>query len=94
MNSKANHKSTAIALGAALVSGLAISTPALADANPFAMSELPAGYRLADASGAEAKCGGNKPEPEAKCGSDNAAVQVEEKGAEAKCGEAKCGSEK
>ncbi len=80
-----NKKPLATAFGTALLAG-AIA-PALADSNPFAATELSAGYDLANYSSnadkageSEARCGG-KHEGEAKCG-------------EAKCGEAKCGAEK
>jgi len=70
------------AAGAALLACAALSPAALAADNPFQMTELPAGYQLADAHGGkdgEGKCGEGKP-AEGKCG-------------EGKCGEGKCGEE-
>src|SRR5690606_40634487 len=70
------------AAGAALLACAALSPAALAADNPLQMTELPAGYQLADAHGGkdgEGKCG------EGKCG--------EGKCGEGKCGEGKCGEE-
>lgn len=73
--------SIAIAAGAAMTAGLALSPIASAD-NPFAAQELSSGYmQLAEHGAEEGKCG------EAKCGGDK-------KGEEGKCGEAKCGADK
>ena len=76
-------KPVAIAVSAALASGLLLSGSA------FASTPLVQGYLLgADAAGtkaAEGNCGGDKA-AEAKCGAD--------KGAEGKCGEGTCGMAK
>jgi uncharacterized low-complexity protein len=79
--SKKTIKPVSIALGAALVTGLAASNLAAeSNANPFALNELSGGYmQLASADNA------NKAEQEGKCGGKKAAQ-------EGKCGEGKCGS--
>ncbi|MQX53746.1 HvfA family oxazolone/thioamide-modified RiPP metallophore [Alcanivorax sediminis] len=84
----------AATVGAAFVAS-ALSVPVAANAaqNPFAASDLQAGYQLA-AHHAEGKCG------EGKCGDKKAEGSCgEEKGAEGKCGEDKkgegtCGGDK
>ncbi len=69
----------AAAVGAAFISSLTVSGVALADENPFELTDLESGYMLADGhKGDEGKCG------EGKCG---------EEGDEGKCGEGKCGEE-
>lgn len=84
--SKQTNKPLALAVGAALVGGIALSTSA------FAMTDLSSGYMVAasqaggEGKAAEAKCGANKAAAEAKCGADK-------KAAEGKCGEGKCGME-
>ena len=80
-------KPVAAAVGLALATSLAMSPAVMAD-NPFATTDLDAGYQLAGEKDkhAEGKCG------EGKCGSD--------KGKEGACGEkdkhaeGKCGSDK
>ncbi|MDT8310325.1 MAG: low-complexity protein [Methylophaga sp.] len=80
--STSKKTSIALAAGAALTAGLAFSSLASADANPFASAELSSGYmQLAEHHGEEGKCG------EAKCGEDA------KKDGEGKCGEAKCGED-
>jgi len=89
-------------IGAAVLGGSA--TIALADANPFAVTELGSGYQLAqaekDAEGkcGEGKCGGEKTtEAEGKCGGQKTTEAEGKCGAEktteaeGKCGEGKCG---
>ena len=87
----------AATVGAAFVAS-AMSLPVTAQAveNPFAASDLGAGYQLADnhgEKGAEGRCGGKK--AEGSCGGDKKAEgkcgEDKEKGAEGKCGEGKCG---
>lgn len=74
---------TTVALSLGSSAALAASGAA---GNPFAITELPAGYQLA---GVEGKCG------EAKCGGSKSSQSIEaEKIKEAKCGEAKCGGSK
>ncbi|WP_421706020.1 hypothetical protein [Alloalcanivorax xenomutans] len=96
----------AVTVGAAFVAS-AMSLPVTAQAveNPFAASDLGAGYQLADnhgEKGAEGRCGGKKAEgscggkkAEGSCGGDKKAEgkcgEDKEKGAEGKCGEGKCG---
>ncbi|MFA5548553.1 MAG: hypothetical protein WDA10_08450 [Porticoccaceae bacterium] len=80
------------AAGAALLACAALSPAAFAADNPFQMTELPAGYQLADAHGGkdgESKCGEGKC-GEGKCGEGKPA---EGKCGEGKCGEGKCGEE-
>ncbi|AFT70739.1 hypothetical protein B5T_02466 [Alloalcanivorax dieselolei B5] len=90
---KANKLSPlAATVGAAFVAS-AMSLPVTAQAveNPFAASDLGAGYQLADKhgeKGAEGRCGGDK-KGEGSCGADKG--DKGEKGAEGKCGEGKCG---
>ena len=89
MSQKTNLKPLAIAVGAALATSLAATTPASAAENPFAMSELSSGYMVAEM--AEGKCGaGMKMNKEGKCGgamaTDNTNAMKE-----GKCGEGKCG---
>jgi uncharacterized low-complexity protein len=89
-------KPVAAAVGVAFVSSLAVSTTAVAEDNPFAMTELDSGYMLAgshegeEGKCGEGKCGGEKGE-EGKCGEGKCGG---EKGEEGKCGEGKCGGEK
>jgi uncharacterized low-complexity protein len=72
-------KPVAAIAGVAFVSTLSVGTDAVAD-NPFELTDLDAGYMLADGhKGEEGKCG------EGKCGDD--------KGEEGKCGEGKCGTD-
>ena len=82
-------------IGAAVLGGSA--TIALAEANPFAVTELDSGYQLAqaekDAEGkcGEGKCGGEKTtEAEGKCGEGKCGGEKKAE-AEGKCGEGKCG---
>jgi len=90
----------------AAVVGASVLTATLASAaqaaNPFQLTELKAGYQLAqdakpaDAKPAEGKCG------EGKCGEGKKAAEAEgkcgehkdAKPAEGKCGEGKCGDSK
>jgi uncharacterized low-complexity protein len=79
MSQKTTLKPLAVAVGAALVTSLAATTPASAAENPFAMSELSSGYLVAEM--AEGKCGaGMKMDKEGKCGAQQKAVK------EGKCG--------
>ena len=85
MSNKTTRKQLAIAAGAALVTSLASTSTVNAAENPFAMTQLPGGYMVAD-SHMEGKCGGAKKEAEeGKCGG---AAKTAEEG---KCGEGKCG---
>ena len=91
-------KPVAAVAGVAFVSSLAVSTTAAAADNPFELSDLDAGYMLADGHGdkgdegkcGEGKCGDDKGE-EGKCGEGKCG---DDKGEEGKCGEGKCGDEK
>ncbi|UJP05341.1 MAG: hypothetical protein LZF61_11005 [Nitrosomonas sp.] len=106
--SKKTMQPVSIALGAALVTGLAAGN-AVADTptNPFAITELSSGYmQLAYADNAskseqEGKCGGKKIEKEGKCGEGKCGSKNEMKqNMEGKCGnkkaekEGKCGEGK
>ena len=74
MSQKTTLKPLAIAVGAALATSLAATTPAHAAENPFAMSELSSGYMVAEM--AEGKCGaGMKMDKEGKCGAQQTAVK-------------------
>jgi uncharacterized low-complexity protein len=103
MNSKQTFNPVTLIAGAALAASV-ITIPAQADINPFAMSALASGYMVTADKGTEAKCGSNKTVSEAECGANKAAAEAKcgaDKKAtvtkpiqEAKCGEAKCGSNK
>jgi uncharacterized low-complexity protein len=81
-----NQKLVSLAVGSAFAA-VALTPVAHAAENPFAASQLSAGYQLAQADKkTEGKCG------EAKCGADKA--KAAEKKADGKCGEAKCGADK
>ena len=85
MSKRIISKPLTIALGSALVGGLA-ATAASADAtsdNPFAMEELDTTTLIAGAH-EEGGCGEDKEGGEGKCGEDK-------EGGEGKCGEGKCG---
>jgi len=108
MSISSNKKTVALAAGAVLTAGLALSpTLASAETSPFAVSELSSGYmQLAGHHAAEAKCGEGKC-GEGKCGNapakvgtqadiDGKAAEYHEKmkALESKCGEGKCGEGK
>jgi uncharacterized low-complexity protein len=97
-NKTAIIKPVAAIAGVAFVSSLAVSTTATAADNPFELSDLDAGYMLADGhKGEEGKCGegkcGDDKGEEGKCGEGKCGTDGE-KGEEGKCGEGKCGDEK
>ena len=66
MSNSNTRKPLAIAAGAALVTSLASASAVNAAENPFAMTELPGGYMVAE-SHMEGKCGEGKC-GEGKCG--------------------------
>lgn len=76
-------KSLSIAAGSAFAAGM-MSAPAIqADSNPFAMSSIEGGYKVADGH-MEGKCGGmKKEEKEGQCGAQQKAQK------EGQCGGAK-----
>ena len=80
MSNRVLRKPVALAIGAALMTSLGAA--GVAQASPYAVSALGAGYMLVgeEEKGKEGKCG------EGKCGAD--------KKAEGKCGEGKCGADK
>ena len=82
MKAKSELKPLVVAVGAVLATGAFGISTASADQDLFQMTELSAGYMVADSHGAaeEGKCG------EGKCG--------EGKCGEGKCGEGKCGEGK
>ena len=82
--------SIALTLGAVVASGAAV-TATDAQANPFEMQEMVAGYQLDAAEGkcGEGKCGGEAKGKEGKCGEGKCGGEA--KGKEGKCGEGKCG---
>ena len=59
---KTSKKTLSIAVGTALGASLALSPAALADSNPFGVSELPGGYMQIAGGHGEGGCG------EGKCG--------------------------
>ena len=67
MSDKSTIKPLALAAGAAFITSLASTTVVNAAQNPFAMSEIPGGYMVADSH--EGKCG------EGKCGGANKAAE-------------------
>ena len=91
MSNRVIKKPVAVAIGAALISSIAVA--GVAQASAYAVSSLGSGYMLAaedppPAGGekpAEGKCGEGKC-GEGKCGAD--------KKGEGKCGEGKCGADK
>jgi uncharacterized low-complexity protein len=87
MYKKTSMKPLAIAMGTAVVTALAGTPAAHAADNPFAMTELSAGYMVAENTPAqmpaEGKCGAGMKTEEGKCGGM--------KMGEGKCGEGKCG---
>jgi uncharacterized low-complexity protein len=102
MSKNTTIKPLAVAMGAAFATTLAASPVANAADNPFAMTELPGGYMVADSHAAEGKCGeGMKKDMEGKCGEGMKQGMDEgmkkgmdegmKKGMEGKCGEGKCG---
>mgnify|MGYP003574110674 FL=1 len=88
MSQKTTMKPLAIAVGAALATSLAATTPANAAENPFAMSELSSGYQVAAM--AEGKCGEGKC-GEGKCGAAMMDAGKTSAAKEGKCGEGMCG---
>ena len=88
-------KPVVASVGAAFIAGMATAPVANAAENPFAMTDLEAGYnQLADSHEGkcgEGKCGGEKTK-EGKCGEGKCGG--EKSGSEGKCGEGKCGGEK
>jgi uncharacterized low-complexity protein len=90
MTSKTS-KTTTLALGAALVGGLALTGSA------FAMQPLAQGYMVAASGVAEGSCGADHKAAEGSCGADKkakATAASDKKAAEGKCGEGKCGEGK
>jgi uncharacterized low-complexity protein len=83
MEHKTMIKPIAAALGMSLAAVVATTPIANAAENPFAMTDLGSGYKVAG--GAEGKCG------EGKCGGDKAKSDKKKEG---KCGEGKCGGDK
>ena len=78
---KTTKRTLSIAVSTALGASLAMSPVALADNNPFGVTELPGTYVQIAGGHGEGGCG------EGKCG--------DEKGeSEGSCGEGKCGNEK
>ena len=98
MKSKLNP--IASALGITLAATIAASPIALADQNPFGVSEMSSGYMLAahedghDGKAEEGKCGEGKC-GEGKCGEGKCGADKKDDAkaghAEGKCGEGKCG---
>jgi uncharacterized low-complexity protein len=84
------------ALGSAFIATTALAPVAHAAGNPFAASQLSAGYQLAQADSKmdgkqkDGSCGADK-KKDGSCGADKKASDKKKDG---KCGEAKCGSDK
>jgi uncharacterized low-complexity protein len=84
------RKALVLAMGTAV--GAMTAPAVMADANPFAATEMSSGYmQLAEGACGEGKCGGDKAKSkgEGSCGGDKA----KSKG-EGSCGEGKCGGDK
>ena len=79
MSTKQTNKPLALAVGAALAGGIALSGAA------FAMNDLASGYMVSASHAAGEAKAADKKTAEAKCGADKQAA------AEGKCGEGKCG---
>ena len=88
-------KPVVASVGAVFIAGLATASVANAAENPFAATDLNAGYnQLADnheGKCGEGKCGGDKKKAEGKCGEGKCGG--DKKKAEGKCGEGKCGGQ-
>ncbi|OOY99825.1 HvfA family oxazolone/thioamide-modified RiPP metallophore [Solemya velum gill symbiont] len=77
-----------VASGAIIALGMAGTAHAAADANPFGLTALDNGYRVAQ-SATEGKCG------EGKCGGNKAKSAIEAScGGDKKAGEGNCGGNK
>ncbi len=85
---KTLKKPVALAIGAAMATTLAAAS--VAQAAPFAATDLAQGY--AQFMG-EGSCGGDKGK-EGKCGGEKKEGEQDDKGKEGKCGEGKCGEGK
>ena len=89
-------KPVSVVIGAAFAGTVGFNTAVAAD-NPFGLSDLDQGYKIAmskkpkEGKCGEGKCGGDKikAETEGKCGGDKAKASTE-----GKCGEGKCGAGK
>ncbi len=93
-----DKKISTLALATSVALGMGASSTTFAADNPFAISELPAGYQLAnnmEGKCGEGKCGGSKPKAseEGKCGEGKCGGS-KPKASEGKCGEGKCGGAK
>ena len=97
MSDKQKLTLLAKAVGVTLVAGLTTMPMAYADSNPFSMTDLGTGYKVA--SSEEGKCGGKKHKEgecgEGKCGAEKSDKEgkcgAEKSDKEGKCGEGKCG---
>jgi uncharacterized low-complexity protein len=95
-------KPVALAIGAAMASSMAFAS--VAQAAPFATTDLAQGYAQFMGEGScggekgkegkcgEGKCGTDKKDAEGKCGEGKCGG--DKKDAEGKCGEGKCGGDK
>ncbi|MBE9515342.1 MAG: hypothetical protein IME93_00040 [Proteobacteria bacterium] len=92
MSSEKKLSPLAKAIGISIVAGLTAMPVANAASNPFAMSDLEAGYKVA----AEGKCGGMKSDKksEGKCGGDKKSMKEGKCGEGKKKSEGKCGGDK
>ncbi len=90
----------ATAIGITMVTGLAALPLAGAAENPFSVTDLGSGYKVAE-KGKEGQCGegkcGGKKAKEGQCGEGKCGGKKAEEGKKAKegqCGEGKCGGKK
>lgn len=95
MSNKQTIKPITLAIGTAIITGLAAIPAVQADTNPFAATALAGGYMVAEKA-AEAECGANKKTTEAECGANKATQKANEAecGANKKATEAECGANK
>jgi len=91
MSNKSKLKPVALAVGAAFATTLAMSPVASAAQNPFAMSHLDAGYKLADNMGMEGTGSDMPKAKEVSCGANKAKAEA---AAKAKAKESNCGANK
>ena len=96
MSSISKLKPVALAVGAAFATTLAMAPVANAVENPFAMTQLDAGYKLADNKATEGNCGANKTKAkEANCGANKTKAKEANCGAnKTKAKEGNCGENK
>lgn len=84
-----NKKSISLTLGAVAIGASSLAS-VNAQANPFEMKTMSAGYQIVSAEG---KCGGDMKKKEGKCGEGKCGGDMKKAKKEGKCGEGKCGGD-